>query len=188
MEKSDAVLIAHPHCFEEKYHLGQSVGSPVSKSEIESKFNCIFTDEVYQITDKLLYLGQIPRQFSFENIPVGTTVVNGEEKEDFLEDDTALVYKGKDGLFIVTGCSHSGICNIVSYAKKVCKENKIQGVIGGFHLLETDDKLVRTIDYFVENDISDVYPCHCVSLKAKHLMMDKFNTQEVAVSLQLNIE
>lgn len=25
------------------------------------------------------------------------------------------------GLFIITGCSHTGICNIIEYAKKICK-------------------------------------------------------------------
>ena len=38
--------------------------------------------------------------------------------DDFVLDDTALAYKGRGGLFIITGCSHSGICNIVEYAKK----------------------------------------------------------------------
>ncbi len=46
-------------------------------------------------------------------------------------DDTALVYKGEKGSYIITGCSHSGICNIAEYAKKVCGDNRILGIIGG---------------------------------------------------------
>ncbi len=31
--------------------------------------------------------------------------------------DTALAYVGKEGLSIITGCSHAGICNIIAQAK-----------------------------------------------------------------------
>ena len=53
---------------------------------------------------------------------------------DFLIDDSALVYKSDKGLFVITGCSHSGICNIIEYAKEVCSEDRIIGCIGGFHI------------------------------------------------------
>ena len=56
-------------------------------------------------------------------------------------DDTAIVYKAKSGLFIITGCSHSGICNIIEHAKKVCSSDKILGVIGGFHIFDCDERL-----------------------------------------------
>ncbi len=62
-------------------------------------------------------------------------------------DDSALVYKGNKGLFIITGCSHSGICNIIDYAKKVCQEKRVYGVIGDFHLFEKNERLEKTIQY-----------------------------------------
>ena len=100
----------------------------------------------------------------------------------------ALIYKSKKGLFIITGCSHSGICNICEHAKKVCSEEKIYGIIGGFHLFDDDEKLAQTVKYFVDNKIEMLYPCHCVSLAAKHRMMENLNVQEVGVSLVLNVE
>lgn len=41
-------------------------------------------------------------------------------------DGTALVYKSENGIYIIAGCSHShsGICNIVEYAKQVCNDNR----------------------------------------------------------------
>ena len=36
---------------------------------------------------------------------------------DYMPDDTALAYVGKEGLSIITGCSHAGICNIIAQAK-----------------------------------------------------------------------
>ena len=102
-------------------------------------------------------------------------------------DDSAVVLKTDDGLFIVTGCSHSGICNIIEYAKKVCGDDRIIGVLGGFHLFEVDDRLKNTIDYFEKADIKTLYPCHCVSLKAKAEMIKSLNVEEVGVGLEIFI-
>ena len=70
----------------------------------------------------------------------------------------------------------------------MCGEDKIYGIIGGFHLFEDDEKLAHTVDYFVKNGIEKLYPCHCVSLAAKHRMMEKLAVNEVGVSLVLEIE
>ena len=51
--------------------------------------------------------------------------------------------KGKDGLVIITACSHSGICNIIEYSKSLFPNTKIHSIIGGFHLLKVDDKLKK---------------------------------------------
>ncbi len=103
-------------------------------------------------------------------------------------DDSAIVYQGKDGLFIITGCSHSGICNIIEYAKEVCNEQKIVGVIGGFHLFKLSERLTRTIDYFQKNGIEELYPGHCVSFKAKAERHMSIPVHEVGVGLKIEIE
>lgn len=53
---------------------------------------------------------------------------------DFVNGGTAIVYKSEKGVFIIIGCSHSGICNIIEYVKKICKDNRIYGVIGGLQI------------------------------------------------------
>lgn len=183
-----AHIIAHPNCFDKKYVGDLYVGSPCSKEELSAKFSCTFTGKPTELCKNLWYLGQIPRVFGYENALVGETEKDGVRVPDYLFDDTALVYKSEKGLFIITGCSHSGICNITEYAKKVCNEDKIYGIIGGFHLFDDDEKLAETVDYFVNNKIEMLYPCHCVSLAAKHRMMEKLNVHEVGVSLVIEIE
>ena len=54
--------------------------------------------------------------------------------------------------------------------------------------ISDDEKLKKTVDYFVKNKIEKLYPCHCVSLKAKHRMMEKLDVNEVGVGLVLEIE
>ena len=121
---------------------------------------------------------------------MGKIKVDGEYKDDFLYDDSALVYKGNDGLFVISGCSHSGICNIIEYAKKVCNDDRVVAVIGGFHLTNDDERLKETIDYFEKNKIKNIYPCHCTSLVAKSKFINRFgnDVNEVGVSLEIEME
>ena len=56
-------------------------------------------------------------------------------EDDILLDDSALAFRTGKGLVIITGCSHSGICNIIEHAKKVCGEERILDIIGGLHLM-----------------------------------------------------
>lgn len=86
---------------------------------------------------------------------------------DLLLDDSALVYHTSDGLYILTGCSHSGICNIIEYAKTLFPDRPVLGVIGGFHLFQCDQRLQDTIAYFQAQNLQHLYPCHCVSFRAK---------------------
>lgn len=102
-------------------------------------------------------------------------------------DDSALVYKTDKGLFIITACSHSGICNITEYAKKICGDERIYGIIGGFHLLKNDIKLQKTIEYLAKQNIPVLYPAHCVCLDARIAMSRHLNTKEVATNFELEI-
>ena len=95
------------------------------------------TKEPYPLLDGfLLFLGEIPRTTGFEKgMPNRYYEENGEEKKDHIEDDTAIVanVKGK-GLVILVSCAHSGIINIVRYAREVTGIDRVFAVMGGFHL------------------------------------------------------
>lgn len=182
IEMKNKKLIAHPECFLPKYNDELYIGCPFSEDEICEKVQYVPCRGSFAITEKLIYLGEIPRTNDYENqTPVGQYVINGNRKEDYLRDDTAIVYKSEKGLFIITGCSHSGICNIIEYAKKVCQEDRVYGVLGGFHLFHDDEQLKKTISYLQENRIERFYPCHCVSLLARAKMMEKLPVVETGV-------
>lgn len=188
LELYNMELVAHPDCFLPKRVENLYICSPFDVEEIKEMTRFIPSTEPYFITDKLVFLGQIPRGNAFENqSPIGKYEKNGEWKEDYLLDDTAIAYKSEKGLFIITGCSHSGICNIIEYAKKVCNEDHVYGVLGGFHLFENDEQLKETIAYFKENDIEKLYPSHCVSLLARFEMMKQLDVVETGVGMILNI-
>ena len=188
-KKRNVELISHPECFNYKEDSnGIYIGSPLSKNELSKLCKLNLTKEPIQISKNIIYLGQIPTLNDFEpRYSIGKSIISGEKIDDKLEDDSAIVYKGSEGLFVITGCSHSGICNIIEYAKKVCSDNRIFGVIGGFHLFDNDDRLKNTINYLKDNNIKYLYPCHCVSLNAKIEMAKQLTINEVGVGLEIKI-
>ena len=106
--------------------------------------------------------------------------------DDFLLDDTALAFKSKNGLVIITGCSHSGIVNICEYAKKVCGCNKISAIIGGLHLLRADDSRInKTVDYFKAQNLDVIYPCHCTGFNTICKMYQSLNVKSIGVGSEM---
>lgn len=182
-------VISHPDSFNYKEDdTGLYIGTSMTKEELTTKCKLTLTKEPLNISDNIIYLGEIPNTNNFEDrYTIGKTIINNEKVSDNIEEDSAIVYKSNKGLFIITGCSHSGICNIIEYAKKVCHEDKVYGVIGGFHLFENNDRLKNTIKYFKDNNIELLYPCHCVSLEAKIEIAKQMRINEVGVGLEIEI-
>ena len=188
LPSSDATLIAHPGCFLPKEYEGEDIGAPFNAEEAAKRWNYNPCKGVYPITEHLLFLGEIPRMTGFENQhPIGLYEEKGQKQPDFLLDDTGLVYRTEKGLFLITGCSHSGICNMVEYAKQVCGDDRILGILGGFHLLEDNDQLDETVRHLKDCKPEVLYPCHCVCLAGKAKMMAEMPVREVGVGMTLEI-
>lgn len=175
-------------CFEEKMSSGVNISAPFSLKKMEEKFNLCRVNKPSKLSKNLYVLGQIPRRFEFENEDNGLMHKEGDRwvRDDVLE-DTALVYLGKEGLTIITGCSHSGICNICEQAKSVFGKN-VYRIIGGLHLMRLSGKVDETIKY-LKNNVKEIYACHCTSLDVKAKMIASgLNLIEVGSGLILNID
>lgn len=187
-EKKDINVVTHPLSLVYKEEEGEDIGSPLLKEDLENLCHLYLSKEPVEISENITYLGEIPLVHAFEK---RETIGKIKQEEIMVEDevleDSAIVYKGEKGLFIITGCSHAGICNIISYAKKVCQEDRIYGVIGGFHLFEVNERLEKTIVFLKEQHIPYLYPCHCISLEAKVEIAKQMKIQEVGVGLDIQI-
>ncbi|NBG87880.1 MBL fold metallo-hydrolase [Isachenkonia alkalipeptolytica] len=179
-------VIAHPEAFHEKKKDGLRISAPINEEEVKDRCHLFLSKEPVQISANITFLGEIPQANSFEKREaMGEQILKGKAFDDFLLDDSALVYKREDGIYIITGCSHSGICNIIEYAKEVTKEERVLGVIGGFHLFEVNERVHRTIDYLKQNNIQELYACHCTSFEVKAEIHKVLPIKEVGVGLQL---
>jgi 7,8-dihydropterin-6-yl-methyl-4-(beta-D-ribofuranosyl)aminobenzene 5'-phosphate synthase len=176
-------LITHPSAFEKRYRKANDtpIGLWLNKNDIEKKFQLTLSKSPVHITKSLWYLGEIPRLNNFESQSTNYTLSNGEE--DFIVDDSALVAINKNKLVVITGCSHSGICNICEYAKNVTGIKQIQAVIGGFHLKDQGAQTQKTLDYFKKNKIETLLPTHCTALPAKALFRQFFEFPEIKTGM-----
>ena len=149
----------------------------LAKCEITDNFDVIAVDaEPLELSENLIFLGAIPELNNFEgkkNFKNKKLILpSGELSNDFIEDDSALMYKFSEGIVVITGCSHSGIGNIIQYAINTAEKkwgiSKVKTIIGGLHLINSaPDLLSKTIDFLKSKEISEIYPCHCTDLSAK---------------------
>ncbi len=170
-------LVAHPTCFGKKYGKQGYIGCPFTLEEMRQKFDIVLAKKPFKISENIIFLGEIPRKNSFEGRPCGYL----DEKcikKDFLPDDSALAIKTEKGLAIISGCSHSGICNIIEYAKKATGQGKVHAVIGGFHLIGNDAPIEETIEYLKSQQIANLLPCHCTGLPALSRLYQEFKIRK----------
>jgi len=155
-------LICHPDCFARRFRKNDKEynGVPITLEEAKKQFHLALTTKPYKLGESILFLGEIPRLNDFEAKTTEFYLEGG--TDDFILGDSALAIKTKNGLVVIAGCSHAGICNIIEYAKKASGMGKVYAVIGGFHLLENNESARRTIEYLKKEKIAKIYPSHCV--------------------------
>jgi len=172
-------LICHPACFVKRYRKSDSlyIGLKNTREEISAKFRLHTASEHLKITNRIYFLGEIPRLTEFESTT--TSFVFEDGMPDYVTDDSAIALLMPEGLFVITGCGHSGLVNTLEHAKKVTGIRKLFGVMGGFHLKEKNIQTLETIRYLQENKITHVLPSHCNELPALCAFHGSFGIRQV---------
>ena len=88
--------------------------------------------------------------------------------------EQSLALKTNKGIFVVTGCAHPAMKNILGAASKF---GKLYGIAGGFHGFH---------DFKAFNDLSLIYPCHCTMYKQE--IIDLFQARALECGAGLVIE
>jgi 7,8-dihydropterin-6-yl-methyl-4-(beta-D-ribofuranosyl)aminobenzene 5'-phosphate synthase len=180
---SNKNLITHPASFSKRYRKidHTTVGMDLTKNDVEKLFTLKESKDPLQLTENLFFLGEIPRNNDFESQTTSFEFADG--SDDFIPDDSALAAIVNNELVVITGCSHSGICNICEHAKKVSGVNKIKAVMGGFHLKKQDKQSLKTVEYFKKNKVAKLLPSHCTALPALALFHSTFKTEQVKTGM-----
>jgi 7,8-dihydropterin-6-yl-methyl-4-(beta-D-ribofuranosyl)aminobenzene 5'-phosphate synthase len=183
-------ILAHPLTFFSKKFDEMEIGSLISRDKLSKNFPVKLSKDPIWLTERILFLGEIERKNDFEGKkPLGSIIKPEGEEPDYLYDDTALAYKSPQGLVIITGCSHSGICNIVEQAKEICKEERVIDIVGGLHLLDpSKEQLQGTLEYLRKLKPKQMHACHCTDLQSKIALSKVVNLKEVGVGLVLEYE
>lgn len=182
-------LVAHPFCFlpRPKPPL-PDIGTVLTVEEVKQIMPVELSARPFCLFENLFFLGEIGRKFPFEETapsPRRIQMPGGHILEDRLIDDTSLAFKGRDGLVVITGCAHAGICNTVEQAREVAGESRVQDIVGGFHLRGTGPQLEGTLAYLARLRPLAVHACHCTSLAARIALAQVVPLQETGVGLRL---
>jgi 7,8-dihydropterin-6-yl-methyl-4-(beta-D-ribofuranosyl)aminobenzene 5'-phosphate synthase len=181
-------FIAHPDVFCSRTADGlPEIGSFLTEATIKNFCSVQLSKDPLWITDDIVFLGEIPRKNDFENLdPMGKVRTSDGIDDCFVKEDSAMAYRTGEGLVIITGCSHAGICNIIEHAREVCGEERVKDVIGGFHLLDPKPEQIQgTLDYFSKLNAQRIFACHCTDLASKIKLSGVANLCEAGVGLKL---
>ena len=179
-------LTAHPLVFENKMHGGLTIGTMMGAEALGRYFDLTLSAEPRELAPGLWWLGEIPEAVAPRRA-VGKIIDSDGERDDYCLDDSALAYAGPEGLVIVTGCSHSGICNIIEWAGEVTGERRIADVVGGFHMLSSSpEELAAVIAYMKSAGVTRLHPCHCTDFAAKAALSREFCVAECGVGLRIS--
>jgi 7,8-dihydropterin-6-yl-methyl-4-(beta-D-ribofuranosyl)aminobenzene 5'-phosphate synthase len=98
--------------------------------------------------------------------------------------EQAIVIKEKEGLIVITGCSHPLIIDIVERVKKKFPKDSIFMALGGFHLLDKD---TREVEFIAEKlkklGVEKVGPTHCTGEEAILIFREKFGNNFVPIGV-----
>ncbi|MDX2430591.1 MAG: MBL fold metallo-hydrolase [Bacteroides sp.] len=178
-------LLCHPGSFVKRFRRldWENIGLALSRSKLKERFDLRTSREPVQLSEKLCFLGEVPRLNDFE--AKTTKYVLGDATPDFIMDDSGLACVTEKGLVVISGCAHSGICNMVEHARQVTGEDRVEAVIGGFHLAAVNHQLRSTLEWMKEAGVKRVYPSHCTKDPALGQIHKAFGFNEVRAGASL---
>ncbi|MFC5704694.1 MBL fold metallo-hydrolase [Aeromonas eucrenophila] len=122
------------------------------------------------LSEHLVFLGSILRRDKAKPSLLGYIVRGGRVEKDLISDDSAIAYKGEQGLIIFIGCGHAGVENIVQRAREVCGEERVHAIIGGLHLKFSGPQRARALGlYLAREGVDKLFACHCTGKRKSGL-------------------
>jgi len=192
----NVAVYAHADIFKAAYHLRDGklsyIGVPFSQEFLEGNGATFYFNRGWKtIAPGMELTGEIPRNTSFE-IGEDKLIIkteNGVAKDPMI-DDQSLVFTTEKGLFIILGCAHSGIINILNHIIEHTGQSHIHTIIGGTHLGPlSEDQLEQTITALKDFDIEHIGVSHCTgmipSLRLAEEFGDKFFFCHVGTEIEV---
>ncbi len=195
--RQDIPVIAHPDIFRLNFitdpfvrHVGIMDGD--RQADIEKSGGTLYlTKDPLEIMPGLFTTGQIERTTTFEEVGIKLfTIEENQVKPDPMLDDISLIANVKEkGVVVFTGCSHAGIVNITKQSARLAGVEKVHGIIGGFHLIEsTEDRIRKTTQALKEFDPDWICAGHCTGFLAQVELYNTFRNRFTPLHTGMRIE
>lgn len=157
----------------------------IGLSAIEDNERFIYTSEIESITDNIKVFSLLKdTKVSKTNKNLFMEVDSSLIQDDFSHEQS-LIIRENNNYVLLSSCSHKGILNILDKAMEIT-DNKINYVIGGFHLWNPVNKKNEDVEEIISirrglNKYKDCkfYTCHCTGKFAfrelKSILEDKIS-------------
>jgi 7,8-dihydropterin-6-yl-methyl-4-(beta-D-ribofuranosyl)aminobenzene 5'-phosphate synthase len=176
-------LIIHPDAWKDRkvvFPTGAEMHlPPPSHNDLEREGLTVIEERgpTLLIDGTVLVSGQVERVTPYEKgfpVQMARSDPGGDwEPDPWTWDDQNVVVNVRDrGLVIVSGCSHAGVVNVVRNAQRLTGEQRVAGLIGGFHLTGRlfEPLIAATVADVAAIGIERIVPAHCTGWRAVHTL------------------
>ncbi|MEZ5855833.1 MAG: MBL fold metallo-hydrolase [Hyphomicrobiaceae bacterium] len=101
--------------------------------------------------------------------------------DEVLEDERFLAVhvKGK-GLVVFSACSHAGIINVLTHARKEFPGVPLYAAMGGLHLSGTNERIIpETVRDLAQFELTTIAAGHCTGWRAMAAMLNAFGDERL---------
>jgi 7,8-dihydropterin-6-yl-methyl-4-(beta-D-ribofuranosyl)aminobenzene 5'-phosphate synthase len=193
---SGVPVYTHPDLFKDSFYMNgdklEHDGMPHTRSVLEAAGADFRLETGWKEVEEGIYMtGEVPRRTSYE---IGDQDLlhydeKGELVVDPIRDDQTVVIDTEEGLFVVLGCSHAGVINILNYITEKTGKSRFHTVIGGTHLGPVgEEQIARSLEALHEFDIEQIGVSHCTGQKAAARMAAEFGDRFFFCNVGVQVE
>ncbi|MDP8266912.1 MAG: MBL fold metallo-hydrolase [Candidatus Aceula meridiana] len=125
----------------------------------------IFPEGRQEIQQNIFVIGEMRGQYKKSNIS-----------------EQAIVIKTNKGLFVITGCAHPGIIEVIKRIKSLFLGEPVDFVLGGFHLLHSpEEEIEKVVNEFKALGVKRVAPTHCSGDKAREIFQKVYRENYIPI-------
>ena len=126
------------------------------------------TDGPLFITDDICVTGTITPEEGF--VPAERFYYrdgNGNIIEDDMSHEQCLVIRQPEGLYVFSGCSHTGVVSALEAARRIFPGERIAVLVAGMHLYKAaKEERARVVESVAAEEAECVMPVHCTGIDA----------------------
>lgn len=166
-------IVVHPRFFTPKYSIDgartEFLGNGFTLKTLEERGAGVrfAAPDVDEIAPGVFVISRFVRSHPEEQ--VNSRFLVQEESglcQDFFDDEIMVAVETPKGLVLMLGCAHPGIMNMIDTVRERLP-GKIYAIIGGTHLVESDDvRMAATVRFFKALECSAIGVSHCTGAKA----------------------
>jgi 7,8-dihydropterin-6-yl-methyl-4-(beta-D-ribofuranosyl)aminobenzene 5'-phosphate synthase len=139
----------------------------------------------HEVAPGLWFSGEIPRPPGWQSSDHRLVIKRNEEDiPDPIVDDISLLLETDSGPVVLLGCAHAGTDTILDYLSEKSGYTSFHAVIGGTHLIRSNDQQIDKIITILEKyQVQKIVATHCTGFPAMAKMYyhfgDRFEVAQV---------